>query len=167
MRPESKVFSFEPYPGSLALMQENLRMNGIVNVEVFAEAIGSESGELLLDLTSGEPLQFQSHLERTVSSNGSLSVRSLSLGDALPKLGLESCDLLKLDCEGAEYPILFGAAPSVLEHIQRIVMEYHDNLDQYHHNDLVRFLSRQGFQVEAFPNPVHSHLGYLRAIRKN
>jgi FkbM family methyltransferase len=167
MQPNSKVFSFEPYPESFVLMQENLRLNVITNVQVFDEAIGAASGELILDLTGGEPLQIQSHLKKAVSVKQSLSVSSLSLADALARLGLESCDLLKLDCEGAEYSILFGTPQPVLEHIRRIVMEYHDNLIQYNHSDLTRFLNEQGFQVETFPNPVHSHLGYLRAMRKN
>jgi FkbM family methyltransferase len=163
----SKVFSFEPYPESFVLMQENLRLNAITNVQVFDEAIGAASGELILDLTGGEPLQFQSHLKKSANVKKSLSISSLSLVDALTRLGLESCDLLKLDCEGAEYEILFGTPPPVLEHIRRIVMEYHDNLIQYNHTDLTRFLIEQGFQVETFPNPVHSHLGYLRAMRKS
>jgi len=165
-QPNSKVFSFEPYPESFVLMQENLRLNAITNVQVFNEAIGAASGELILDLTGGEPLQFQSHLKKSVNVKKSLSISSLSLVDALTRLGLESCDLLKLDCEGAEYEILFGTPQPVLEHIRRIVMEYHDNLIQYNHTDLTVFLIEQGFQVETFPNPVHSHLGYLRAIRK-
>ena len=166
-QPNSKVFSFEPYPESFVLMQENLRLNAITNVQVFNEAIGAASGELILDLTGGQPLQFQSHLKKSVNVKKSLSISSLSLVDGLTRLGLESCDLLKLDCEGAEYEILFGTPQPVLEHIRRIVMEYHDNLIQYNHTDLTLFLIEQGFQVETFPNPVHSHLGYLRAIRKS
>lgn len=166
MQPSSQVFSFEPYLESFVLMQENLTLNKITNVQVFNEAISAESGELILDLTSGEPLQFQSHLKKTVNVTKSVPVNSLSLVDALAKLELESCDLLKLDCEGAEYSILFGTPQPALEQIQRIVMEYHDDLIQ-NHGDLARFLSQQGFRVETFPNPVHSHLGYLRAVRKN
>jgi FkbM family methyltransferase len=165
-QPNSQVFSFEPYSESFMLMQENLRLNSITNVQVFDEAISAASGELILDLTGGEPLQFQSHLQKTVNVKKSLSVSSLSLADALSKLGVESCDLLKLDCEGAEYSILFNTPQPILEHIQRIVMEYHDNLIQHNHKELARFLNERGFQVETFPNPVHSHLGYLRAIRK-
>lgn len=166
-QPTSQVFSFEPYPESFVLMQENLRLNAINNVQAFEKAIGAVSGELILDLSSNEPLQFQSQLKQAVHIAKSLSVSSLSLVDALAKLGLESCDLLKLDCEGAEYDILFGAPQPVLEHIQRIVMEYHDDLNQYNHADLTRFLKERGFVVELFPNPVHAYLGYLRAIRKN
>ena len=163
----SQVFSFEPYPESFGLMQENLRLNAITNVQAFDQAIGAASGELILDLSSGEPLQFQSQLKQAVHVEKGLSVSSLSLVDALTKLGLESCDLLKLDCEGAEYAILFGVPQPVLERIQRIVMEYHDDPNQYSHADLTRFLKESGFVVEIFPNPVHAHLGYLRAIRKN
>jgi len=166
-QPNIQVFSFEPYHPSFVLMQENLRLNTVTNAQVFNDAIGAASGELMLDLTSGEPLQFQSYLKQAVNIEKSLSVRSLSLADAFAMLEIDSCDLLKLDCEGAEYSILFGTPQPVLELIQRVVMEYHDNMVQYNHNDLTRFLNERGFRVETFPNPVHSHLGYLRAIRKN
>lgn len=170
-QPNSQVFAFEPYPQSLVLMQENLRLNSIQNAQAFDKAIGTVSGELMLDLTGGEPLQFQSFLRQTGTMEKSLPVQALSLADALALLEIESCDLLKLDCEGAEYSILFDTPQPVLERIQRIVMEYHDNIvqytHQYTHHDLTRFLNERGFRVETFPNPVHSYLGYLRAIRKN
>jgi len=165
-QPGINLFSFEPYLESFVLMQENLGLNAVTNVQVFNDAIGAATGELILDLAGGEPLQFQSHLDKAVHIEKGVTVNSISLVDALAKLGLESCDLLKLDCEGAEYPILFGAPRSALERVQRIVMEYHDNLTPYTHTDLTSFLQERGFEVETFPNPVHSHLGYLRAQRK-
>ena len=166
-QPGGRVFAFEPFPESLALMQENLRLNRINNVQVFAEAVGAETGKLVLDLAGGEPLQFQSHRKKVVNVEASLRVKSLSLADALKTTELESCDLLKLDCEGAEYSIIFAAPQPILEHFRHIVMEYHDNVTQYDHRDLAHFLNERGFQVETFPNPVHSYLGYLRALRKN
>jgi FkbM family methyltransferase len=165
-QPGIHLFSFEPYTESFVLMQENLAINAVTNVQVFNEAIGAATGELILDLAGGEPLQFQSHPDKTARIGNGVTVNSLSLADALAKLNLESCDLLKLDCEGAEYPILFSAPQTVLDRIQRIVMEYHDNLTHYTHADLAAFLQARGFEVETFPNPVHSHLGYLRAQRK-
>jgi FkbM family methyltransferase len=166
-QPNVKVFSFEPYPESFALMQENLRLNAITNAQIFDTAISATSGELILDLTSGEPLQIQSYPEPEINNKTTLPVHSLSLVDAFTELGLGSCDLLKLDCEGAEYAILFGTSRSVLERIAHIVMEYHDGLTAYDHRELISFLNERGFQIETFPNPVHPHLGYLRALRKN
>jgi FkbM family methyltransferase len=167
MGPESRVFSFEPYPQSFVLMQENLRLNKVSNAEAFEKAIGAVSGELVLDLTGGEPLQFQSSMAQTSQVEKGLSVNALSLADAFAMLEIDSCDLLKLDCEGAEYAILFNTPRPVLELVKRIVMEYHDNVVEYTHRDLTRFLNEQGFEVETFRNPVHSYLGYLRAVRKN
>ena len=167
MRPDSQVFSFEPYPQSFLLMQENLQLNKIPNARAFEQAIGATSGELVLDLTGGEPLQFQSSTTQAAPIEKGLSVNALSLADAFATLEMDSCDLLKLDCEGAEYAILFDTPRPVLEHVKRIVMEYHDNVVEYTHHDLTRFLTEQGFEVETFRNPVHSYLGYLRAVRKN
>ena len=165
-RSVDRVFAFEPFPESFTLMQQNLRINKINNVQIFAEAVGAEAGELVLDLAGGDPLQYQSHLESAVNVEASLHVKSISLAGALEKTGQESCDLLKLDCEGAEYSILFAAPQSVLEHVSHIVMEYHDNVTQYNHEDMVCFLNERGFHVETFPNPVHACLGYLHAERK-
>ena len=73
--------------------------------------------------------------------------------------------MLKLDCEGAEYNILFGAPDETLKRIRRIVMEYHDSLTSHTHRDLVKFLSEKGFHVQVTPNYVHDDLGYLYASR--
>lgn len=164
-QPHIQVFSFEPYPQSFALMQENLRLNMITNAQVYNDAIAAASGELILDLAGGEPLQIQSVQHQAENAEEGLPVHAFSLADAFAMLKMESCDLLKLDCEGAEYPILFGTSQSVLELIDHIVMEYHDNAAPYNHDDLTRFLNERGFQVQTFPNPVHPHLGYLRAAR--
>ena len=167
MRPDSQVFSFEPYPQSFVLMQENLRLNKLPNARAFENAIGAASGKLVLDLTGGEPLQFQSSMTQTAPVEKGLAVNALSLADAFAMLAMDSCDLLKLDCEGAEYGILFNTPAPVLGLVKRIVMEYHDNVVEHTHRDLARFLTEQGFEVETFRNPVHSYLGYLRAVRKN
>ena len=166
-QPKSMVFAFEPFPESFALMHRNLELNSVHNVKAFDQAIGTVSGEMMLDLTGGEPLQFQSSHTPLGTIEKSLTVQALSLLDAFALTGIETCDLLKLDCEGAEYAILFDTPEPVLARVQHIVMEYHDNIVQYTHRDLDRFLSERGFHVETFPNPVHSYLGYLRATRKN
>jgi FkbM family methyltransferase len=158
----NKVYAFEPFPQSFALLENNVRLNHLANVACFREAIGGQSGELTLDLSLNEPLQIQSHTPSPKSA-ATLTVPSLSLAEAFTRLGVQSCSLLKLDCEGAEYDILFNAPPDLLRRIERIVMEYHDEVTPYNHGDLVAFLRRHGFRVETFPNVVHSEIGYLRA----
>lgn len=163
---DNMVYAWEPFPQSFALLQENLKLNEATNVRAFAEAVGGETGVLALDLSSGEPLQVQSMaIESEGASQEVLSVPSISLADLFDRLSLDRCDLLKLDCEGAEYGILFNTPESVLSRIERIVMEYHDNASAYTHVDLFQYLREKGYQVKTFPNQVHGYLGYLYAWR--
>jgi len=159
--PRNRVFAFEPFPESLALCLENLRLNGVTNVVPLAQAIGGASGALTLDLSAPEPVQIgtaQDAAEQTVT------VPALSLAEALAQLPIERCDLLKLDCEGAEFPILLQAPERTLRQIDRIVMEVHDS-PEHRRQELVDLLTRAGFQVRTASNPVHRHLGFLYAGR--
>jgi FkbM family methyltransferase len=161
--PQNRVYAFEPFPESFHLLQENLRINGVTNVQAFPEAIGAQRGSLLLDLSRGEPLQFST--EVASQSRTTLSVPCLSLPEALERLGVKRCHLLKLDVEGAEFDILFSTPDPILGQIEHIVMEYHDGVTPYGHGDLARFLHDKGFQVRTWPSPVHHHLGFLYAFR--
>jgi hypothetical protein len=61
---------------------------------------------------------------------------------------LERVDLLKIDCEGAEYEILFAAAPRVLQRITDIRLEYHTlGAQQDDVEKLKRFLRSQNYAI--------------------
>jgi FkbM family methyltransferase len=161
--PRNVVYAFEPFGASFAILKENLAWNGVTNVHVFNEAIGAQTGPLALSTSLGEPLQFSTALPGTPQH--AITVPAISLGDAFSRLKLERCNLLKLDCEGAEYEILFNAPGAILSNIDHIVMEYHDGVTPYTHQQLADFLLTKGFQVKLQPNSVHRHLGYLHAYR--
>lgn len=160
--PENIVYAFEPFPESFTLLQENLLVNSATNIRSFSEAIGGETRMLTLDLSSGEPLQFSTI---TTAASEYLTVPCLTLADVFQRLDLQWCHLLKLDCEGAEYAILFNAPDAILRKVERIVMEYHEGVTPYGRSDLVNFLKSKGFQVKTDPNPVHDHIGFLYAFR--
>jgi FkbM family methyltransferase len=165
------VFAFEPTPHSFRLLQENLERNAVNNASGYQQAIWSEEGTLWIDTTVGEPGQFISRdlpgqdPQEGAARNGSIPVPCISLVQALHGLGINRCDLLKMDCEGAEYSILFSTPAETLARIQRIVMEYHDGVNQYSHVDMARFLTEHGYSVHTEANFVHTTLGYLYADR--
>ncbi len=163
--PDNRVFAFEPTPESFQLLEANLARNKVSNAQGYAQAIWSGEGTLWIDTSVGEPGQFVSHEASKAEKQGaSVAVPSLSLAQAFHQLEIDRCDLLKMDCEGAEYPILYQAPKEIFAKIDRIVMEYHDNA-QGNHAQLAAYLQQQGYEVRITPNFVHANLGYLYACR--
>jgi len=166
--PRVDLFAFEPFPGSIAVLNQNLALNSIENVHVFQQALWRSDGSLSLDLTSGEPLQISSRESSTESLHAeSITVEALTLESMFSNQGLENVDLLKMDCEGAEYEILFSTPEATLQRIKRIIMEYHDLDSDHKHPALVAFLEGSGYQVTCYPNLVHEDIGYLYAVLRS
>jgi FkbM family methyltransferase len=164
--PTNVVYTFEPTPESFSLLKENLHSNNIKNVKVYPKAVWAQNEDLVLNTSQGEPAQYSSQpVESSSLSKENLIVRGISLQEAFDLTGLANCNLLKLDCEGAEYNILLNTPDKILNRIERIVLEYHENCNGYTHKDLVIFLKSKGFAVSVYPNYVHSYLGYLYASR--
>ena len=164
-RPNARVLAFEPFPESFRLLQENLDLNQIDNVEIFSQAVSSHEGTLQFGSPSSDPLSMQTARGLQSPRGDALQVPAVSLGSILNSPAVKRIDLLKLDCEGAEYDILLNSTPAVLEKIDRIVMEYHDGITPFSHDDLVKYLTEHDYKVEWWKNFAHAHIGYLRAQR--
>jgi FkbM family methyltransferase len=163
--PHNRVIAFEPFRNSFELLQLNLNLNHIKNVEIFPEAISSSDGTLFLELED-DALQIKSVGAIEGNADGKYQkINAISLENAINRSGIERCDLLKLDCEGAEYDILFNAPPELFNKISRIIMEYHDGVVKYDHTMLADFLRKKGYSVRTQKNFVHDNLGYLSAVK--
>jgi hypothetical protein len=86
----------------------------------------------------------------------------LTLDELFSRFQFESCRLLKLDCEGAQYGILYAARAQTLAGIDEINMEYHVGINRHRPEELSRFLRSHGFSVDCGPM-LDDETGYLRA----
>jgi FkbM family methyltransferase len=151
--PATKVYAVEPEPENLRCLQANIAMNHLDNVVVHPAAIATTPGEALLyiagALGSGGNSLFREHLAGDQA--GSVSVPTLTLEDLLHAAG-GRVDLMKMDIEGAEYPVLHAASPETLRRVRRLTLEYHGaaGLDaQEVGADLQRHLEANGFECTA------------------
>jgi FkbM family methyltransferase len=155
------VHAYEPFPESFDLLKQNLSLNKIGNVLPMAEAVSSQAGTAQLELT-GAAVQ---HKTTNVSGKSKvIGVSAITLAEALFRLNGFRCDLLKMDCEGAEYDILMQADEACWQRIGQIVLEYHDGMTEHSHQDLMAFFEKRGFQTRCFPSQVHQHLGLLHVM---
>jgi FkbM family methyltransferase len=162
--PDSTVYAFEPLSESYALLLANLELNRLANVRTFPLAVAASAGRLYMATKAGF-----AERSRTLSQEqaaATVPVEAITLDQVFERLKVERCDFLKIDCEGAEYDILFGASEVALRRIQRVAMEYHEGVTRFGRDDLVRFLEERGFRVRTRRNPAHREIGFLFASRE-
>lgn len=132
-----RVYAYEPNSESYRCLLENIRSNHLGAVIIPSRlAVTSKGGG-----TVRFPKQ-SSVYNAIIEGIGDVDfeeVETTSLSGMLTSIG--RVDLLKLDCEGAEYDILMNHDPMVLDRISAIRMEYH----QGRIAELDAFLMQAGF----------------------
>lgn len=148
---KGRVISFEPFIDNYNLLLSNLKLNGIKNVNAENIAIGKEDGSFRLyirpeKLKKGE-VAYNSgghsfHLIK--DSETYIDVPTMSFDSLVNKYDLNQIDFLKMDCEGAEFDIMYNTSKQSLAKISKIAMECHP----YENNTLegmVEFLKHHNF----------------------
>lgn len=150
--PHSKIHCYEPNRDLFKFVTVQARTN---NFGFFPEAVGGHCGSVSMDFSAGG----DSNLGRTID-DASGPVPKISLDDAVERLG-GSVDLLKLDCEGAEWEMFregrCWAAISALR------MEYH-LFNGETHQFLRETLRSIGFTLQSHQFSERSHYGHVHAV---
>ena len=115
-----RVVSVEPFAPNRALLESNVKANGLANVAVCAQAAAETRGTKTFYVT---PLStgWQS-LVLTGEGRVPTTIEAETLDALLNERGVGAADLLKVDVEGAWRLVLAGAA-GLLARRPRIVME--------------------------------------------
>jgi FkbM family methyltransferase len=147
--PGARILAYEPEPENFALLEENIETNGFkAAIFPFRQAISDQSGEKMRIFRHPDNLGMHSQFpqDRLGAYDGTfIEAETVSLEDVFEQNAIDSCDLLKMDCEGGEYPILLNAPAHVLARIRRISLEYHKggNIQEVRQR-----LERAGFRVK-------------------
>jgi FkbM family methyltransferase len=96
------------------------------------------------------------YLSGRTLSNEVIKVGSVRLDTLISRLGLEKIDLVKMDIEGAEYPVLTDPTLD-LSKVENIIVEVHYRYGSRESWEIMRALARHGFKiVPLYPEP-HSN----------
>jgi FkbM family methyltransferase len=144
--PRVRLVAVEPYPENFSLLTANLARNGLDNVHPVRAAVAASTGERSLHVSSN-PAGHSLHLAE--AGQPTIGVATTTLEDLLRAHAPSTVDLLKIDCEGAEFEILERAAPETLSRVRRIVMEAHTIDAGRTPSRIVRVLEEQGYRVAA------------------
>lgn len=138
------VYSFEPFPANAEYFQRNIEDSGLKNIRFRMAAVADSDGTRTLHVEDSWILH---SLTRKDSGEKGVEVEAVSLDSIMAEAG--KCDLLKLDCEGGEYEILYPASDETLAKIGRIVCEFNTTDGERQNGEGLRdFLRTKGFAID-------------------
>jgi len=164
-QPDTRIFTFEPSPVNFELLEKNVKSNSFPgNVTLVKKAVSSGRGTVKMATNRGGYSTIVSHHQENDSRDNDIfeEVETITLTDAFNENGIEFCDLMKIDCEGSEYDILYSASKDIFSKIGEIRMEC-DEIDNDRRNPeaMIKFLEEKGFKV------VPSDKGIINAKSSN
>jgi FkbM family methyltransferase len=132
---DARIHCYEPNPELIPFLQANLEG---LDIQIHEKAVGIKAGSCTMETTSDNRCSAISAGEGDIEIEGFESV--IARFDS-------RIDLLKIDIEGGEWPLLFETDSLTFQKVNRIVMEYHDT-ESRAFADLVNASERLGFLID-------------------
>ena len=137
-----QVSAFELNPDNYKRLCDNTK--GFQNVKAFNIGVYSDGTQYVQYEGEGSTC-------KTVIEGGSPKIQSTSISSMLRSLPEMEHPLLKIDCEGAEFPIIMGTSIQDLRRFEIIYMEIHGEETSGHKIDeLIKYLAEAGFEPHHF-----------------
>jgi FkbM family methyltransferase len=160
------VHSFEPIPETFQLLQRNVQANGLANVFANQCAVSDSSGEVTIYEGDVSTLDRSSLRAPSQISGRSFVVPSISI-DAYATKHKVIPNLIKIDVEGAEIPVLRGAANLLREKHPTLIVEV-DKVNQprfgFTADGLLRELMDFGYSLSPLENEPRSDRSYFNVL---
>jgi len=124
--PDAKIYGFEPHPETFRILQTNV--GAIPSVQIFNYALGAVDAKISLPFDGADFSRFGAK-DAAVSQLGTITTTECEArhaGAVVKELGLARVDLIKIDCEGAEYDVLTALPGEMLRQCKWIAGEMHD-----------------------------------------
>ncbi|GIW71114.1 MAG: hypothetical protein KatS3mg102_0656 [Planctomycetota bacterium] len=160
------MIAYEPEPHNHAELQHNTAV--FPHVVTVRAAVAGSSGQLVLYRARSSVSHSLYQRAEADASAACEPVQAISLDELFAEHQIERCDLLKLDIEGAEYEVIYGASERTLARVARLAAEYHDPRPDdpaARGRALADYLHQHGFAVRLVPRPRHRNKGRLYAVR--
>nr|WP_231112499.1 FkbM family methyltransferase [Stygiolobus azoricus] len=164
MNGAEKVIALEPFPESYELGEYNIKINNLDHkIILLPYALSDYDGYTDFVISSENPnantFNPSPYVEKLgIKFEQKIKVPTITLPSIIQKYNINKIFLLKMDCEGCEYNVLRNLPEDILNRIDNIILEYHNQIQ-----DLPDILKRVGFTVE-YDN---KSTGLMKAYKNN
>jgi FkbM family methyltransferase len=163
-----KVYVFEPIKENFDLLKRNITLNSAKNVVPFMNALTGTSQKMSFYIQNdayGASSLYPSHQSNQLSA---IAVETIGINTFLRSEKIQKLDVIKLDCEGAEYDIIYQLPQSVLKKVRVLMIEYHrvTSKNKTHTPEHLRmYLENHGFTTD-MDSDTSQFLGNLYCYKK-
>ena len=166
----ASVFAYEPILSNYELFTKIIGINPRMQkgVHLFNKAVTGtrqEYVDLFMETASDNSVIASVYADFDTQNQHSIRVPAISLQEIINSNHLQHVDLVKVDCEGSEYPIIYETPAAIWDKINMLTIEVH-NLDKELRNTefLSQFLQKKGYTTTV--EPAHSNCFTLIAKKK-
>lgn len=149
--PGATIYAFEPVPGNRKALERIARFYRLKNVNIFAQALGDENGEIAMKMPihRGARMQGLSHvIESTVPEKGEVFITPIQRLDDIPELAaIPKISAVKIDVENFEYFVLKGGEALLRKHQPLVFCELWNNERR---RLCLAFMQQLGYSVKQF-----------------
>jgi FkbM family methyltransferase len=130
INPNAKIAAFEPFLENFECLSRNISNFDLKNVTLHTHAISSHYEQSLIVETGERSLDHQliKQSEKPSDMSNCTPVSLIPLEGIFDIIKANKISLLKVDIEGAEQDVFESTSEKTLKCIDRIALEYHDNL---------------------------------------
>jgi FkbM family methyltransferase len=142
--PDAQIICYEPYKKNFIHLEELVDLNNITGVIIHNQAVLKEKKRTKLYI---HPTNSGGHsVYEGVAGKKHVEVMSVSITDIFHDNNINRCNLIKMDCEGAEMEIVKSITPDVAINIDAMIIE--PSWKIYSTDKLVKVLEKLHYKTE-------------------
>ena len=123
--PKSVVHSFEPHPFNFKFMQEQANRYGSYSWVLHKKAVGNKNGKIKLNTVSTASYTSMATIFDSTEERETFWAESIDLDSFIRENIERNIDFMKIDCEGAEYDIVYNLSEETFAKIDSLCIETH------------------------------------------
>lgn len=143
--PAATVYCYEPFLSNYKELSQNIRLSELKDVKIINKGVGGSSRSEKLFINKSN-LGGHSLFAKEARSEEFVKIEILGFPDLLKNLPQNRINLVKMDCEGAEYEIIKSIDVLSASKIEIIIFESTESV--YNLNELLEHLKSLGFSIE-------------------
>lgn len=149
--PDSRIFSFEPFPDTFLRLNEHIKLNNINNIKTYNIAVSDFDGKSKFYSFEWSGCNTLIDGEFDESQSKVTEVNCVKFEKLRELTSAGKFDFAKIDCEGSEYPMLLNSSEESIKAVKKYIIEVH-NSENYSKEDLVIKFRSLGYTVSTTDN---------------